>query len=421
MPIHSMRLTESVRRKLLQSLLAVSLGVLAACGGEGDDSPSATVQVATWTASQSDLNEDLSALGIAKPNPAAFQNQTFRQIARIAVGGTNIRVKFSNKYGATPLTLDKVRIAKSIGAAAIDVSSDQPVTFSGATALTLAAGQELWSDPIKLSVDAHAQLAVSIFTQQATIATAHRFSNTSTYVATGDQTSASTLSAAASSTSSSSYFMSEIDVERTAPTKVIVAFGDSITDGNASTTNAYLDYPDQLANRALAKDPNLSVVNAGLGGNRWLNDVFGTKGVERFASDALGVSGVSDVIILLGVNDLGFSLLYPDQVVTSDQVIAAATTVIAQAKAMNVRVFMGTITPFKGAFYYTDAGEAKRQAINAWIRTNKDIAGVVDFDKAMQDPSDPLSLPAAWQSGDHLHPNDAGYGQMAATVDLSAL
>jgi lysophospholipase L1-like esterase len=392
--------------------------VLAACGGGADTMPTPAL-AAAWTASQSDLNEDLSALNFPAQSPTTITDQTVRELARVAIGGSNIRIKFSNRFGASPLTLDKARVARWSGAAAIDPSTDHAVTFAGAQSVTIAAGAEAWSDPVDMTVPAQTVLAVSLYIKNATIATAHRFATVSTYVGSGDQTSAPVMSAAAANARSSAYFMSEIDVEHPTPATVVVAFGDSITQGVATSTNAFLDWPSQLANRLATAKPDVSVVNAGLSGNRWLNNIFGVRGLDRFSEDVLKVTGVTHTIIFMGINDLGLSQNYPSQTVTADQVIGAMATAIAQAKAKKIKVFLGTITPFKGAAYYTDAGEAKRQAINAWIRANKDVDGVVDFDKVLQDSADPLQADASLVISDHLHPNDVGQGRMAAAVDLS--
>lgn len=417
-PEHKYMRSSQVRRKLLKcSAILAFTYVLTACGGGNVDSTA--TRAAAWTASQSDLTEDVSALGIPKPTPAEFTNQTIRQVARLSLDGNLVRIKFSNRFGKVPLTLNKVHVARSVGAAEIDTSSDHAVTFAGAPSVTIEAGQDRWSDAVALPVEPQIRLAVSIYMEKATIATGHRFSTSSTYVSTGDQTTARDIFSAAENVRSSSYFMSEIAVERSDASKVVVAFGDSISDGVASSTNAFLDYPSQLSNRALKIDRNISVVNAGMGGNRWLNTPFGLPGVRRFTEQVLGVTGVTHTIILLGTNDLGLSQLYQDQVVTAEQVIAAMTEVISLAKAKNVKVYLGTLIPFKGGFFYTIEGEAKRQTINAWVRANQEVAGVIDFDKAIQDPEDPLRIPTHLHSGDSLHPNDAGYAKLATAVDLA--
>jgi len=405
------------KRDLLRlcSTLVMAAG-LAACGG-GDDPVN---RVATWTASQSDLNEDVSVFGFFPPDPLNFTDQTLRQIVRIAVDGKNPKFKFSNRYGSSPLTIDGVHVARSSGGGAIDTATDKSILFNGASSITIPAGKEVWSDSVEMVVPKQTTLAVSLYIKNARIATAHRFSNTTTYAGAGNQLSIGAMSgvlanARASSYSppATSYFLSEISVERNVPTKVVVAFGDSITDGFGSTLDSYLDYPSQLANRALAANMNLSVVNSGLGGNRWLNDRFGEKGVTRFAKDVLDITGVTDVIILLGTNDFGNGAAF-GQVVTADQVIQGMQTAIQQAKAKGVKVYLATIMP-RGS---TGENEEKRQAVNAWIRNNKDVAGIVDFDKAMGDSSDPLRMPSAW-TADGLHPNDMGYAKMAEAVDIT--
>lgn len=413
--MHGLKPQQSRWRLLYCFLAATALTCLLwGCGGGGGNAMVSTKRVATWTSAQSDLNEDVSIVGIQKPNPSVFTNQTLRQIARASVGGINPRFKFSNRFGTSPLKIDKVRVAKSIGGGAIDVSTDLPVTFSGAAMVTIAAGQEVWSDPVGMSVAKLDRLAVSMYMVSAEIATAHRFYSSTTFVAEGDQTSNPVMSSAAANVRASVYYLSEVTVERTGATKVVVAFGDSITDGAMSTANAYLGYPEQLSDRALSTDPNFAVVNQGIAGNRWLRDRFGTAGITRFAWDALGVTGVTHVVVLLGINDLGLATALGEPA-TAEEIIGAMAKAISQAKAAGVKIYMGTIMPNRG----TGSKEADRQLINSWIRANKDIAGVFDFDRALQDPGDPTSLLATYDSGDHLHPNDAGYARMASEIDLS--
>jgi len=397
-------------------------------------------RAAAWTAPPSDLNQDLTGVGYPRPKPSRFKDQTIRQIERVSVDGNDLRFKFSNIFGTEPLKLDKVRFAQSAGGGAIDPSTNRAVTFNGASSVTIPAGQECWSDPVAMQVAAQTNLAVSIYLADAAVATGHPFATTMSYIANGDETSAALISTEIGKTQqpvnsscqnninpSCQYYLSEIDVERAMPTKVVVAFGDSITSSGAvGTVDSFISYPDQLAKRALSFNPNISIVNQGIGGNRWLHDKWGTKGVTRFARDVLGVTGVTDVIILLGVNDLNIPRYYPRETVTADQIIAAMTTVIQQAKARNVKIFMGTILPDSCALppvnvtpTCPDEREAKRQAVNAWIRSNKEIA-VVDFDKALRDPANPLQITPSLRHDD-IHPNAAGNARMAAAVDLSSL
>jgi lysophospholipase L1-like esterase len=412
--------------------------VLSACGGGGDDSTGETrVRVATFLAPQNDMLEAAPFPGQGPAFPE-FREETLRQIAHISVGGEAIKIKFSNLFGVTPLTLDKVRVAKSLGSGSIDQSTDKPVTFSGYESVTISPGAELFSDEVAFGPSSLSDVAVSIYMKQATVRTAHRASTTTSYVGAGDAASSPAMPGARTSTST--YYMPAIDVIRRAKVNVVVAFGDSITDGVASTRDAYNSWPDQLSAITNAKF-DVSVVNAGLGGNRWVKDSFGPCGLCRFERDVVNVSGATHVILMLGINDIGLGYTYaniyqdPSWVVTAKQITDNMQAAIDLAKAKGLKVYAGTIVPFKNSFYYTTGqpdqvpfgmtvpydGEAVRQAVNAFVRTNTTVDGVIDFDLAMQNPADPLQQRPGWNSGDNLHPNDAGYANIAKAVDIDLL
>ena len=428
--------------KTFRSQLALALiALLSACGGGSDNSaPPATASFSTaaFVAPQSDL---LETTGFAGQLPAfsQFQEQTVREIAHLSTGGSSLKIKLSNEFGTNPLTLDKVHIAQNLGHGTIDPSTDKAVTFSGQTSVTIPAGQVIESDDISFQTKAFMDLSVSIYMKSAAVRTARRYSETTTYVGAGDLTSSSAIPNA--TTETSIYYLAGVTVQRDKKTNVVVAIGDSITEGGASATiDAYNSWPDQLARLANAEF-EVSIVNAGLGGNRWVKNTFGPCGVCRIARDVLNVPGVTHVIMALGVNDIGLGYYYsntlkdPTQLVTSQQIISAIQEAVSQAKAKGLKVYLGTITPFKGTYYYTSGqpnevpfgstvpynGEQVRQEVNAFIRTNTQIDGVIDFDKTMQDPSDPLHVRAAWSFDGTLHPNDIGYAHMAQTVDLNTL
>jgi len=222
------------------------------------------------------------------------------------------------------------------------------------------------------------------------------------------------------------YYVSGVIVGSSRVSGAVVAFGDSITDGFRSTVGANARWPNDLARRLNAlHGRTLSVADEGISGNRVLTDALccGVNAEARFERDALDQPGVRDIIVLEGINDFGVSALSPGPVadVSAAQVIAGYEQLIAQAHARGLKIFGGTLLPFKGCFYYTAAGEAKREAVNAWIRTSGAFDGVIDFGTLMGDPADPLALNPAWDSGDHLHPNDAGYQAMADAISLDML
>jgi lysophospholipase L1-like esterase len=377
---------------------------------------------ATWYSALDNASSPI--LGFMLPAPLPLTNATVRQVAHVSLGGSRIRLKFSNRYGASPLPMEKVRIASSLVHGAIDVGTDTAVTFGGSSSFTIDPGKDVWSDELDFDLAERDDLAVSMFVAgTADVATEHRFAQRTNYVSTGDATSTPDVTPTAQ-TISSGYWLTEIDVLRSSPANVIVGFGDSITDGNGSTADANLRYPDQLSRLALASNarpPELSVVNAGIGGNRWLYDGLGDKASGRFATDALGVSGASHVIILLGINDIGFSVFSSAEEASAADIIDAITTATHAAKGARLKVFLGTLLPFAGSLYYTADGETKRGAVNTWIRSNGIADGVFDFDALLRDATDPTKYAASYDSGDHLHPNDAGYAVMAKAVDLEKL
>ena len=394
---------------------------MVACGGVDSNK---NQWIASWYAAPQSYNDPIPTSIIPTPfPPISISNQTVRQIVHVSYGGSQIRIKLSNLLGAAPVTFTAVHVARSTGGSGIDITADRSVTFSGQSNVTLAAGTEMWSDSVNLSSPTQADLAVSLFIQSsAPVATYHLSALQTSYLASGNQTGVASLSGA--TTLSSYYWLSEVDVSSTDNVKVIVTFGDSITDGVGSVVDTNHRWPNLFDDRvqaAVGSVGKASIVNAGLGGNRWLHDVFGPAGQSRFARDVVGVPGATHVVILLGINDIGFGELIPSEAVSSDQIITAINTAIAQAKAQHMKVFLGTLTPYQGSFYFDEAGEAKRQAVNAFVRSAAGVDGVIDFDKAIQDPSNPAALFPAYDSGDHLHPSNAGYQAMANAIDLSLL
>lgn len=386
---------------------------------------------ATWYAAPQNYN--ILYPGVTVP-PLAISNQSIRQIVHTSHGGSLIRVKLSNFFGTTPVTFAEARIARSTGSGGIDPATDHTLRFGGNSTVTLAPGEERWSDPVYLQVPTQSDLAISLYVPLNTpVVTTHTIGMQTNYLSPGNQASAAVMGNA---TATTMYFwLSEVDAstadesgsvtdQAAHPYKVVVAFGDSITDGYGSTPNANHRWPNLLDNRVQAAAEDLgraSVVNAAIAGNRWIYDGVGPAGVTRFAHDVAGVSGATHVMILLGINDIGIGELIPQQNVSADQIIAAMQATIAQAKANGIKIYLGTITPYNGASYYDAAGEMKREAVNAFVRSANGADGVLDFDQIVRDPSNPTALLPAYDSGDHLHPNDVGYQAMANSIDLGVL
>ena len=415
------------RRRLFRAALAIviSSGALLACGG-GSDSPPLIQTAAffsTWAASPQNYNEPFAG-GV--PVAKSFNNQTVRQIMYVSIGGDQVRVRLSNALGTQPLTVNSTRIAESVGGAAINSATDTPVTFGSATSVTLAAGTEVLSDPAPLAVRPNSSLAVSFYIQNPTpVVTVHSLGRQNNYAASGNVVSAQVLPV--TETNQFYAWTTGLDVRRTDKPKVVVTFGDSITDGFGSSVDANNRYPNFLSRR-LANDPLLgpvSVVNAGISGNRWKNNVIGPKGEGRFESDVLGQAGITHTLILLGINDIGFSGSFAlGQEVSAAELTAAIQAAVDKAKARGIKALVATITPFKGTVfpgYYSDAGEAKRVAVNTFIRNNRSIDGVVDFEAAIRNPADPTAIAPQFDLGDRLHPNDAGYQAMANAFNTALL
>jgi lysophospholipase L1-like esterase len=353
-----------------------------------------------------------------------FENQSLRQVIRVSRAGSAVQVRASNVHGTAPVRLTGATIGRAGAGASVRPGTLRPVTFDRSPSAVLPAGREVVSDPVRLDVAALDRLTVTLyFATKTGPVSFHPFAIATSYRAAGDHRY-DPGAATYTETSQSWYVLSGVDV--TSPNRrTVVAFGDSITNGSFSTPDADNRYPDELAERLVAAKSRLGVVNAGIGGNQLLNDApgLGEKATTRFRRDALDQPGVRTVIVLEGINDIGFGELNGAPV-TAAQLIAAHRTLIRAAHARGVRIIGATITPTKGVTYpgyYTERGEAVRDAVNQWIRTGCEFDAVADFDRALADPADPDRMRPEYNSGDSLHPNDAGMRAMAAAVDLRTL
>jgi lysophospholipase L1-like esterase len=362
------------------------------------------------------------SMTIGGPN---FTDQTLRMVVHPSVGGDGLRLHLSNLRGTTPLAVGGVSVALQAEKATAVEGTRRTVTFSHARTLTIPAGQEVVSDPVPMSVRAEQNVLVSLYLPQATSsATWHSDAFDVSYLSKPGDHSADTDDGNYIAATTSWYYLSGVDVVSPAARGTVVAFGDSITDGYNTPASVYRRWPDDLARRLAGPRPT-AVVDAGIGGNRVLTDVpniwQGVSALKRFAHDALAQPGVRTVILMEGINDIGNNAGPDGGPLTAQQLIDGYRALIRQAHAAGVRILGGTLLPDKGAGYHTEPAEAIRQAANAWIRTSGQFDGVVDFDKALQDPSDPAALRAGFDSGDHLHPNEAGMQAMADAVDLRLL
>ncbi len=361
-------------------------------------------------------------------NIRPFSGTTLREIVHISAGGAQIRVRFTNAFGTDPLTISDAHVALSAGSAAVQAGAIQPgsdhaITFGGATSVNIPPGAELFSDPVALAVQPLSDLAISFYlpSQVMRAETYHSFGDQDNFIATGDVSTAADLPDATKI--SSWYFLDGVDVQAVEGSRAIVTLGDSITDGALSTHNANLRWPDLLAAR-LNVDPNLknvSVLNEGIGGNRVLNETTGPSAISRIDRDVLSQSGVRYVIVLESINDIGrlSKLTTPYDDITAQQLEMGLKQIADAAHEHGIKAIGATLTPYGGAGYSSDKGEQVREAVNDWIRNSGAFDGVVDFDKATQDPANPTHFNADYDSGDHLHPKDAGYKAMAGSIDLT--
>jgi len=379
--------------------------------------------VATWTAS-ADRNIYPTA---PKSFPAAT---TIRQIVHASVGGGQLRLRLSNEFGTAPVVVGPVHVALSAGGSRILPNSDRTVTFGGKPTTTLHAGAPLISDPIDLPIAPLSDVAISLFLPNATtLGTIHNYAAQTAYVSSGDNTAAPDQPSPTPYTSR--FYAAGLLVEAQSQPRTVVAFGDSITDGQNSTTDANKRWPDVLSRRLNSNGPwgAFAVLNQGIAGNRVLADLAGVSALARYDRDVLSLPGVQWVVLLEGINDIGYpgtSLAPTSPRVTAEELINGYKQIIVRSRQHGIKIMGGTLTPFKGSEmpypnYWSPEKEATRQAVNRWIRTSGAFDAVVDFDAVVRDPASPQNLLPVFDSGDHLHPNDAGYMAMANAVNLSTL
>jgi lysophospholipase L1-like esterase len=364
------------------------------------------------------------------PAPAegvAFSNQTLRMNARVSIGGRTLRVRLSNAYGNRPLSIGAAHIGLRANDAAVVPGSDRTLTFGGERSATIAAGALLVSDAVDLAVAPLSDVVISIHLPgdvPASFGITGRYARQTNYVSPPGDFSVADVMPVGRITDDW-YFVNGIDVWAPADTGGIVTVGDSLTDANISTHDAFCRWPDQLARRLIARMDARApgVMNQGLGGNRILHDIRGDSGLRRFDRDVLAQPGVTHAIVLLGTNDLRNRWAKPEEEVTAEQMIAGLKQLALRAQAHGIKIFGGTLTPFENETFlvgaWTPAREAVRQSVNAWIREGDAFDAVIDFDKGVRDPEHPASMLPIYDCGDHLHPSDLGYNSMGDIIDLS--
>ena len=412
-------------------LLVGMLGLAAALPGGPARAGGAEPWITTWAATPAPRwAEELPAPFNV---PEVLGDQTVRQIARISVGGNQVRVVLSNEFGTRPVTIGSASVALSAGGSAVDPASVKALTFGGQASAVIPPGAPLVSDPVDLAVKPLSSVAVSFYLPKRTgIASVHWDGAQTGYISgAGDKTMAPDFTA--DSTSKSRLLLSRIMTSAKPDSSAIVFFGDSITDGACSTADTNNRWPDHIAERLQAEGhPDVAVVNEAYSGDRVLTNGMGTNALSRFDISVLSHPRVATVVMMMGINDIGWpgagAITPSDPEPTAQDVIAGYKQIIERAHTHGIRFVAVTLTPFVNTFsgtplagYYTPEKEKLREDVNAWIRSNKMADGVIDFDKVVEDPANPKHINPAYDCGDHLHPNDTGYQAMAKAVDLTVL
>ncbi len=412
------RMSPPRRRLLLGSAMLAAIAIALTGQPAGAQSLPGEPWTGAWGASSSG------------PPPEAglqvFNNQTVRLIVHTGIGGNRVRIRVSNEIGSVPLRIGAAHIGLRAGGSDVAPGSGRALTFGGQAAVTIPPGAPVLSDPVELNIPPLSDLAVSLYLPgTAPATTVHALASQTSYVSLpGDFTAAASLPV--QRTIALWPFLTGVDVQAAGP--AIVTLGDSITDGTRSTPDANRRWPDLLAQRLqTVRDPikginaRLAVVNRGIDGNRLLsnapNPLSGRSALERFDRDVLATPGVRYLTVLIGINDIGNSSA--TNPVTLEDLVAGYRQLIARARAKGISVIGATLLPFEGAGYYSLEKEGLRQAVNAWIRNHDEFDGVIDFDRVMRDPARLARLLPAYDSGDHLHPNDLGYQAMANEVPLT--
>ncbi len=362
--------------------------------------------------------------------PRSFWLQTIRQTVRTSVGGHRVRVVLSNEYGDAPLVVSAAHVALSDGGARIKAGSDRTLTFAGKPRVSIPPGARMISDPADLEAPALSSLSISLyFGEPAPVTTVHWEGVQTAYIASGDHTADADIKP--DSTSHARAFISEVLVDATPGAQAVITYGDSITDGANSTPDANHRWPDILAERLHKEQGDkVAVLDEAISGERVLTDRMGANALSHFDRDVIAQPHAKTVVLMMGINDIGWpgSPLAPTQAAPSaDDIIAGYQQLIDRAHLNGLRIIAATLTPFEDTFkgaplegYYSEDKEKKREAVNAFIRSGA-FDGVIDFDKLTRDPANPKHIQGQFDSGDHLHPNDAGYKAMAEAVDLKTL
>jgi len=382
--------------------------------GKRNHTTTASKWVATWSTAP-----QLVEPGNNPPSPG-LSNNTLRQIVRVSIGGDSLRMRFSNEFSQSSVTLNSVRIAVSKGDDAIDATTDKALYFNGKPDITMTPGTAMTSDPFQFDLQPLTDVAITIyFGSTSPDVTGHPGSRTTSYLLVGNEVSRADFSGAV--TTDHWYSINTLDVLAPESAYAVAVLGNSITDGRGSGTNKQNRWPDELARR-LQGNPDtrqVAVLNEGIGGNCVLRACLGPSALSRFERDVLHQHGVKWVILLEGINDIGGASGSQGSANVAQDLISAFGQMIDSAHARGLRVYGATLLPFGGSFYDSPDHQQAWQTVNDWIRNSGRFDAVVDLDSALHDPANPTKLLPAADTGDHLHPNETGHRMMAEAVDLT--
>ncbi|MEP6835111.1 MAG: SGNH/GDSL hydrolase family protein [Gemmatimonas sp.] len=399
------------RRALLSSACAAVLS-LVACHNSSPSASSPSNWIATWGTSQ-----QITEPGNLPPAPGLSGN-TLRQRVKVSTGGATVRLRFANTFGNAPLVIGAAALSTTPGGSIARVATARTLKFRGADSVTIPVGAMITSDAFDFDVQPLSELAISLYiASMPSVVTGHPGSRNTSYITPGNHVLDEDFTTPAQT--DHWYVIADLEVVAEKSAATVVTLGNSITDGRGSGVNKNNRWPDNLAARlqANADTKHVSVVNAGIGGNTVLRGGLGPTALLRFERDVLDRPNVKWVLLLEGVNDLGGASA-PDADSVADGLIAAYKTMVAKAHARGIKMYGCTILPFGKAGYDTPPREAARQKVNAFVRQPGAFDAVVDFDLVMRDPANPTQLISSGETGDHLHPNEAGYVRMANAIDL---